>query len=911
MNGSYDHPAAQRPALRRATIFKRLCLGLLVGTTPLVGVETALASRSVFTLNDGETVERVVLRSGEAPLGSCFSPDQLLLRPVASKAGGVGTVWDVGDSELLALRTGPASEVRYGIPLHNGMVETLPEDGTDDLPPAAGGSLSVVDARSGLPLRGAALLLRAADGRLCRLGSDEHGIAVLPDEVSSAGMVVAADGFVGGLVPVPATGPVRLPRARSIAVHVSSPTGSEVADLAVLAFPEWRARRLTGSPLGVVAADGVGAVQLPGIPVSRSRVLVAAFRGGVPVGMSALDADAGDEVSLHFRSGAVTAELPAQDGSPPVDTVRIERLRDGTELADFSFGPFPRSLDFRLRPTGPLLSRDGLPARAWYSVTGAEDNPSFYLDAGEQKSLGDLTAPNLLTLVVSGPESTQGWVTYSCRDDSRDSEWQWGRSLISAAERSPLWLPQNCVRVLGRVFVDGWLNQRFRWSDGDPRRFEVVMRRGLAFRGSVVLRGEGPVSGATVTVHDRRSIGDWGGYSLDTSGPAGEFEVRVPVEGDYVVEATLDGYYAPNVAASTGQTAVEIEMSKAARLQGVVRNSRLEPVEGRVSWRYAGTRSAESVQTRGQSTSTNAAGAFSFAALPPGRTEITVSVLGADPELVEYDLVPGNNDVEIRLENPLVRIEGVVVGPPDTVADADRVIAVPDPAYTRPPSWLRAELAADGTFFFENMSPGTVELAATTRSHASRPVELVIAPTDTVRHVRLELLEASGRISGRIESTASLAGARVGATAGIYHSTSADLSASGEFELSDLAVGAWSLSLHHAGLSQGQVFYSDLATVEIQREGSSRFIVVDLTALPVLTLSGGPPGETVYAPGNGNVKLDQNGNGILRLPRAGAHELFWKVEDHYFYQDVTVEEDTHLDLTEPPARREPVPLFDY
>lgn len=598
MNGLPGCGTAQRPALQRAAIHTRLGIGLLAGIAPLVGAETAPASPSVFTLNDGETVERVVLESGRA-----------------------------------------------------------------------------------------------------------------------------------------------------------------LQDLAVLAFPEWRARGSTGGPLGVAAADGVGVVQLPGIPVSRGRVLVAAFRGGVPVGMSALDADAGDEVSLHLHSGAVTAELPAQDGSPPVDTVRIERLRDGTELADFSLGPFTRSLDFRLRPAGPLLSRDDLPAYAWYSVTGAEDNPSFYLDAGEKKSLGDLTAPN--------------------------------------------------------------------------------------------------------------------------------------------------------VAVTTGQAAVEIEMYEAARLQGVVRTPKGEPVDGMVTWRYAGTRSAESVQTRGQFTSTNAAGAFGFAALPPGRTEITVSVPGAVPEVVEYDLVPGSNEVEIRFESPLVRIEGVVVGPPDAIADVDRVIAVPDPAYTRPPTWLRAELAADGTFFFENMSPGTVELAATTRTHASRPVELVIAPTDTVRHVRLELLKASGRITGRIESTASLAGAHVVAIAGTYYSTSADLSASGEFELSYLAVGTWSLSLHHAGLSQGQVFYSDLATVEIPREGSFRYVVVDLTALPVLTLSGGPPGETVHASGDGNVKLDHNGNGILRLPRAGAHELFWKVEDHYFYQDVTVEGETHLDLTEPPARREPVPLFDY
>lgn len=875
-----------------------------------MGAETALTSPSVFTFNEEETVEQVVLGSGEAPHGGCFSADQLALRPLAGKtAGGVATVWGIGDATLLGQRNETSDELHYGIPLYDGTVGTLPEDGADDLALASGGSLTVIDAGSGLPLPGADLLLRAGDGGLCRTQTDEQGVAALPDAVSSVGVVVAADGFVGGLVPVPANRRVRLHRARSIAVYLSSPTGAELADLAVLAFPE-RTRGSTGRALGVAAAEGFGVVQLPGIPVSRGRVLVAAFRGGVPVGMSPLDAGVGDEVSVHVGSGAVTAKLPARDGSAPIDTVRIERLHEGTELADFSFGPFARRLDFRLRPTSSVLSRDDLLAYAWYSVVGAEDGLSFYLDAGERKNLGDMAAPNVLTLVVSGPELTQGWARYSCRDDSPDFEWQYRRRLITGTGRFPLWLPQACVFVTGALVGDGWLSRGFTWSNGDPRELEIAMRRGLAIRGSVTLRGEGPASGATVKVSHRRSalIGDWPGYSLDTSGPTGDFEVRVPVEGGYVVEATLDGYYAPNVAATTGQSTVEVEMYEAARLQGVVRNARQEPVEEMVTWRQAGTRNAESVQTFWQFTSTNAEGAFSFAALPPGRTEITVNVRGAERELFEYELKPGANEVEIRLENPLIRIEGVVVGPPDAVADVEWILANPDPAYTRPLSRLRAELAADGTFFFENMSPAAVQLAATTESHASRPIELLLAPTDTIRQVTLELFKASGRIRGRIESPTSVAGARVYASAGLYL-TSAKLSATGEFELSDLAVGSWSLSLSQAGLSQGQFLYPEIATVEIPREGTFRYVEVDLTALPALSLSGGPPGETVY--GAGNVKLDEDGNGVLRVPRAGAYEVFWQVGGHYHYRDVSVEGDAHLDLAEPPDRKEPVPRVQY
>ena len=612
---------------------------------------------------------------------------------------------------------------------------------------------------------------------------------------------------------------------------------------------------------------GAGVVQLKGIPAWHHRVLVAAFRDGVPVGMSALRADIGNAVSIHLGSGTVTAEVPADGASPAIDTVRIERLYQGTELADFAFGPLAHHLEFRLHRMGSGLSRDNLLAYAWYSVVGAEDGPHFYLDAGELKNLGDLGAPEILTLVVEGPVSTQGWATYDCWVKGLGE----GRTLITGSGRFDLWLPGPCQAVDGEVRIGDWPSLSFQWLDTHDRQIKVRMRRAGVIRGLVHGPGGrrlGKVSvSATwqypleldelVDVDDAAELeeliekyplfldpnqkldGPFTHFEHRTSAGTtadGSFSLSVPFNGEYLVAATHDDYYAPSVDVALDSGLVTIEMQEAASLVGVVRNTRGQPVEARLHWSPVGQ---DTEQEPSGWTDADADGVFRFPTLPPGRTEVT-------------------------------------------------------------------EVAADGTFFFENMSPGIVKLAANTESHASRTVELVIEPTDTVRQVTLELFAKSGRITGRIESAVSLAGADVFASTGLNHA-SAPISASGEFHLSDLPVGTWSLDINHWGLANGQDAYVDVATVDIPREGVFRYVLVDLTTQPTLTLSGGPPGERVT--GAGGVKLDENGGGVLRVPRAGTYQLVWRSGNVFFYKKVTIEGGTTVNLADPPDRTEPVPRF--
>ncbi len=809
---------------------------------------------------------------------------------------------------------------------------TLPDNGDGDLLPLQGGSLTIYDAGSGLPLAGADVLLRAGEGRLCRYRTDDEGVADLPETVSSAGAIVAADGFIGGLVPLSAAGSVRLPPARSIAVHLATSSAGDFADLAVLAFPEQWESVPNSVPLGIAAAGGVGVVQIRGIPAWRGRVLVAAFSDGVPVGMSALRADIGDAVSIHVGSGAVTAELPADDAFTVIDTVRVERLHEGTELADFAFGDLTQRLDFRLQPTGSGLSRDDLLAYAWYSVVGADDSPHFYLDAGELKHLGDLEAPSLLTVEVDGPELAPGWATYYCWNREFESTRQ-GRTLIAGSGTSTLWLPGHCHSVDGEVTIPDWPMVSFRWAHPQDRRIPIRMRRAGAIRGSVYGPEGSRLADVALSAHwqypqelleaddeaevepliekypiflDQEQIKDgpwthvYQGASART-GADGSFVLYVPFNGEYFVEATHDGYYAPTVAVALDSGPVEIEMQEAASLMGVVRNKRGQPVEAGLRWNQVGQ---DTENEPSAWTDTNADGLFRFSALPPGRTEVTVSVLGGEPERVEYDLEPGLNEVAIRLENPLVRIEGVVVGPSDGIVDEVERVEVRPPYYC-PVGGPSAEVAGDGTFFFENMSPGVVRLFADTESHASRTVELVIEPTDTVRQVMLELFEKSGRIAGRIESPVSLDGAYVTASTGLSYASPAPISAEGEFHLSDLPPGTWLLEISHWGPEHGQDTYADVATVDIAHEGSFRYVEVDLTTLPTLTFVGGPPGERVN--GAGSVKLDASGGGVLRVPGAGSYELVWRNGDYFFYTQVSVEDDTTLNLADPPDRKEPVP----
>ncbi len=921
------------PVLRRVTVCASIGVGLSVGLGPVAGTGAVAAATPVLTLGDSESVERVVLASGEELRPGCFDPGQFALEPIPRRAaGGVATAWNVGDAALLGLRNGASGAVRYGIPLHDGRLETLPDEGVDAAALGSGSpSLTVLDAATGLPLEDADLLLRAAGGRVCWLRTDAQGVAAISEAVSFADVVAAADGFVGGHVPLPANGRLLLRRARSIAVHIAAAKEATADDLAVLAFPEWRHRDSSDRPLAVAAAGGAGIVQLRGIPDWSHRVLVAAFSRGVPFGMSAFRLDAGDAVAIHAGSGSVTAAPPADDAFSAIDTVRIERLYEGTELADFAFGPLSERLEFKLRRTDSGLARDDLLAYAWYSVVGAEDSPHFYLDAGERKNLGDLAVPNLLMLVIEGLAPTQGWATYYCRGKERDRE---GRTLITGSGTFGLWLPRSCEGADGDVRVPDWPTLSFRWRDTDDRLIKIRMRRAGVIRGSVRVPNGRPLANVAVSAtwlypleleeaadpadleeliekypiflnpDQQRDHGAFTHLEDDVTAYTaadGSFFLYVPFNGEYRVEATRADYYAPSTTVALDSGPVEIEMRTAASLVGVIRNARGQPVEASLQWKQSGHDAGEAAWTYA-----NAQGAFSFIA-PPGRTEVTVSVAGGEPEVREYDLEPGPNEVEIRLVNPLVRIEGVVVAPSDDiVAKVEWVRAQPDRLYYCPSVGLSAEVAVDGRFFFENMSPGVVKLMAETDSHASRTVELVIEPTDTVRQVTLELLGKSGRITGRIESPVSLAGAKISASAGLNYSH-APISASGEFDLSGLPVGDWSLSIYHYGPAQGQDTYLDVAAVDLPYEGDFRHIRVDLTALPTLTLHGGPHGGRVN--GAGGVKLDANGEGILRVPKAGIYQLNWNVGDHTFYKKVTIDGDATLDLADPPDRTERMPRY--
>lgn len=957
-----------RPTLRGWSTAPSPSLSLLAILGGLAG-SAAEAAPAVLTLEDGPAVYRVALESGEDLQPGCFRPEQFVLEPAPRRsAGGVATAWDVGDAPLLAVRNGSSGAARYGMPLGDGRLATLPSPAEMPVAPTTTSlrtAIRVLDAATGLPVSQADLLLPAPGGGICWRRTDALGVAVVGEARPSATAVFAADGFVGGFLALPADGLVLLRQARSVDVHIAAPRQGDANDLAVLAFPDQHHREPGDRPLAVAVADGPGVVELRGIPDWNRRVLVAVFRGGVPFGISVVLLDVHDAVAIHTGSGAVVAAPPDPNAIPVIDTVRVERLYEGTVLADFALGRLSERLEFKLKRAEPGLARDDLLAYAWYSVVDAADGPEFFLDAGERKRLGNLAAPNLLTLAVEGLPPTQalehGWATFGCWGE-RERQSQ---TLVTSSGDVRLRLPEFCQGGRGRVRVRSWPTMSFGWQAGDNRPIAVRMGRAGVIGGTVRGADGRPLAGASVRAHwllpaelrelraverqlrnvprddaertgkpavreellerypvyldpDRRR----GRHSARFDDPtfastaeAGRFALFVPYHGEYRLETTRAGHYAPSATVALGAGPVEIEMRKAVLLSGRIRNAREQPVGASVRWNpYTG-------EPPSGWTSTDASGAFRFPALPPGRGEVTVHVSGGVPETREFDLRTGHNEIEIRLENPLVRIEGIVIGPStEVVAEVERVRATPDPPYYRPALGLSAEVAADGTFFLENLSPGRVRLTAVTGSYAALPVEVVIEPTDTVRRTRLELLAKSGRITGRVKSEVSLHGALISAYGEVQYAY-AEISASGEFDLTNLAVGVWSLGIYRGAggtafagnfgpLERLQEHYAGLASVELG-EGDVRSVEIDLTALPSVALHGGPPEVAVRDEAGNAVVLDANGAGLLRVPGPGIHELRWTIGDRTFYREVTISGSAVLDLGDPPDRSEPVPFVQW
>ncbi len=150
--------------------------------------------------------------------------------------------------------------------------------------------VTVIAGGSEQPVPAAQVLFLADQGRveplLCLLDTNSDGMAVLPLARRVFATVVAAEGFVGGVVAPDRSGTVRLRRSRTISGRVEAVKLWMGYDL-LAAIPE---TEVDGEDEDIVAAAMVGPdgeFELHGVPASTSRLLLAMFRTGSLIGTRA------------------------------------------------------------------------------------------------------------------------------------------------------------------------------------------------------------------------------------------------------------------------------------------------------------------------------------------------------------------------------------------------------------------------------------------------------------------------------------------------------------------------------------------------------------------------------------------------------------------------------------------------
>ena len=786
--------------------------------------------------------------------------------------------------------------------------------------------VTVIAGGSEQPVPGAQVLFLADQGRveplLCLLDTNSDGMAVLPLARRVFATVVAAEGFVGGVVAPDGSGTVRLRRSRTISGRVEAVKLWVGYDL-LAAIPQ---AKVDGEDEDVVAAAMVGPdgeFELHGVPASTSRLLLAMFRANSLIGMSLYTvSDSPAVVPLDGASVTFTSAVPDAQME-----LRFLRLPDGTRVRDYALGRMAR---LSLQHEESRLTRERLPS-GWYEIrTDGDPLGEFFLDPDEARDLGVLGAAEKFTLEVRGLDGRSGDVWWS-RDLCFDGELAGTSTHTAVGPQRPatLWIPEGCKRIWGQVQAPGMVSDSFDWRRGEPLEAVVTLRPGFTIAGTVWAPDGQPFENASVDAFEEFSLASSrdGRFpvpaAIDTADEEGRFELTVSRETSFFVRAMYSSYFAPvhHVDLSAGSTPpLDIEMREGAAVSGVVRNLSGRPVEGAtVHWCYLGREEIVLPSTfarvegckkqrpwrdraelalwnleGGQTIQTDAAGAFGteqtnvrtaalFTALPPGEVQFTVRPWAGWAESSIHTLEPGDNEVEITLREGNT-IEGEVLGLPEGSHTAEVRLATG----TTPDVWTRwapkTAQAVQGAFLFENLpgGPRPYHLYATAPGHQSLERQVVLQEGEGTRTVSLELVPNSSVIEGSIDPYELGSEPRLTASSRTAEVRTVDVGAGSAFAFTELPVGEWRLVLNH-GVPGGREEITLRRRIALAHEDTRERIDIDLGSLPTLHFVGNQPGgvlwihstsELGYGFGQvATVSVGEDGRATIHAPRPGEYRV--------------------------------------
>lgn len=876
-----------------------------------------------------------------ASLLGCYDPAKIEWRRLAlGFTAERAVVYRVRSSGLVRMIDLDTGRSRYGLRLPSSWLGLVQDgDGGSRSMGRVTSSVAVIDGATESPVPGARVLLLADQGRaeplVCLLDTDSDGAAVLPLAQRVFGTVVAAGGFVGGVVAPDRSGTVRLTRSRTISGHVQGGEPWGLYDVQRVKL--WDGRNLVaaiphrepdGEDEDIVAAALVGRdgeFTLHGIHPSTSRLLLAVFR-----------ADSLIATSPHVLSGS-PAVVHAGDASVAFTSadpdaraeLRLVRLSDGSNVPDYAMGRMARP---RLQQEESRYSRRRLPS-GWYDIRAYDQTlAEFFLEPDEDLDLGVLGTFEKFTLEVRGLDGRTGVVWWSrelCFDDERGGG---TRTAFGPQQTVTLWIPEGCKYIWGQVGAPGMVADHFDWNPGDPLAAVVTLRPGFTIAGTAWAPNGQPLENARVSAFDEYELSRSrnGRYpepaASNVVDEAGRFELTVDHRGAFFVGAVHSGYFAPphRVDLSAGPAPdLVIEARRGADVAGVVRSPSGRPVEGAtVHWCYLGREPVVLPNTYagvegckkqrpasrdpaelalwhlegGQTIQTDAAGAFRtedadplgadlFTALPPGEIEFTVRPWGGHAETSIHTLEPGDNEIEITVRKG-IRIEGQVLGLPEGSPTAEVHLATG----TEPDVWTRwstkTAQAGGGAFLFENLEAGTrpYHLYATAPGYQSLESQVVLRAGDGARAVTLKLVPSSSVIEGSIDLFELGSDPRLTAISRTAEERSGAIDAGGAFAFTDLPVGEWRLVLTH-GVPSRHERITLRGSIALAHEGDRERLDIDLGSLPTLHFVGRERGVLkIHGVGEhrgafgpvATVWVDETGQATIHAPAPGSYRVSYQ-----------------------------------
>ncbi len=282
-----------------------------------------------------------------------------------------------------------------------------------------------------------------------------------------------------------------------------------------------------------------------------------------------------------------------------------------------------------------------------------------------------------------------------------------------------------------------------------------------------------PIAGATIS---------YSGGSTSTDG-SGAYTLANVAEGSYTVTAGATGYASQSRTVTVGPGATATQnfalTGQTTRLSGTVTDaSTSKPIAGATV--SAGTGSAV----------TDAGGAYAISGLAPGTYTATATASGYASQSASVTLTAGNTTTQnfVLAPNP-----GTITG---TVTDAGT--GAPIAGATVSYSGGSTSTDGSGAYTLANVAEGSYSVTASATGYASQSRTVTLGPGATATQ-NFALTRPNGAITGTVTSAAS--GSPIGGATVSYSGGSTTTNGSGQYTLSNVAPGTYSVSASAAGYS--------------------------------------------------------------------------------------------------------------